>query len=69
MYEDMPRRSIMCVDMKCFYASCMASWAHLDVLKEAIAVVGNFQQKGSIVLAASPLMKKRFQVKTGTRVI
>ena len=68
MYEDMPRRSIMCVDMKCFYASCMASWAHLDVLKEAIAVVGNFQQKGSIVLAASPLMKKRFQVKTGTRV-
>ncbi|HWI48210.1 MAG TPA: UV damage repair protein UvrX, partial [Rummeliibacillus sp.] len=57
----------MCVDMRCFYASCMATWAHLDVLKEAIAVVGNFQQKGSIVLAASPIMKQRFQVKTGTR--
>ena len=57
----------MCVDMRCFYASCMASWAHLDVEKEAIAVVGNFQQKGSIVLAASPIMKQRFQVKTGTR--
>lgn len=63
----MPRKSIMCVDMRCFYASCMASLAHLDVMKEAIAVVGNLQQKGSVVLAASPLMKKRFQVKTGTR--
>lgn len=63
----MPRRSIMCVDMRCFYASCMASWAHLDIRKDAIAVVGNFQQKGSIVLAASPPMKQRFQVKTGTR--
>lgn len=67
MYENMPRRSIMCVDMRCFYASCMATWAHLDVKKEAIAVVGNFQQKGSVVLAASPIMKQRFQVKTGTR--
>lgn len=67
LYENLPRRSVMCVDMKCFYASCMATWAHLDVLKEAIAVVGNFQQKGSIVLAASPIMKQRFQVKTGTR--
>mgnify|MGYP000853076350 FL=1 len=67
MYENMPRRSIMCIDMRCFYASCMATLAHLDVEKEAIAVIGNFEQKGSIVLAASPIMKQRFQVKTGTR--
>jgi DNA polymerase V len=32
-----------------------------------IAVVGNLERKGSVVLAASPPMKKRFRVKTGTR--
>ncbi|MBK3495463.1 UV damage repair protein UvrX [Viridibacillus sp. YIM B01967] len=67
MYENMPRRSIMCIDMCCFYASCIASLEHLDVMKTPIAVVGNFNQKGSIVLAASPMMKTCFQVKTGTR--
>lgn len=45
----------------------MASLAHLDVEKEAIAVVGNLQQKGSVVLAASPLMKEKFSIKTGSR--
>ena len=39
----------------------------LDVMRDAIAVVGNFDQKGSVVLAATPPMKKRFNVKTGTR--
>ncbi|MFG3613373.1 Y-family DNA polymerase [Rummeliibacillus stabekisii] len=52
---------------KCFYASCMATLAHLDVMKEAIAVVGNLKQKGSVILAASPLMKSKFSIKTGSR--
>jgi len=45
----------------------MATLAHLDVMKEAIAVVGNLEQKGSVILAASPLMKSKFSVKTGSR--
>jgi hypothetical protein len=37
----------------------------IQVRNVPIAVVGNLQQKGAIVLAASPPMKKRFRVKTG----
>lgn len=67
IYEQAPNRSIMCIDMRCFFASCMAMMENLDPLKVPIAVVGNFEQKGSIVLAASPPMKTRFGIKTGSR--
>lgn len=67
IYEGLPNRSIMCIDMRCFYASCMAALENLDPMEVPIAVVGNFQQKGSVVLAASPPMKKRFGIKTGSR--
>ncbi len=67
MYEDAPQRSMMCIDMMSFYASCIALIENLDVEKVPIAVIGNFQQKGSVVLAASPPMKKRFKIKTGSR--
>ncbi|MGE7694749.1 DNA polymerase thumb domain-containing protein [Lysinibacillus sp. NPDC094177] len=66
-YEGMPNRPIMCIDMKCFYASCVAMLHGLDVLKTPIAVVANFDQPGSVVLAASPLMKEKFSIKTGSR--
>ena len=39
----------------------------LDVMKVPIAVIANFQQPGSVVLAASPPMKERFHIKTGNR--
>lgn len=67
MYAGLPDRQIACIDMRSFYASCAAVLEGLDVMRDAIAVVGNLQQRGSIVLAASPPMKKRFNVKTGTR--
>lgn len=66
-YDKFPNRNIACIDMMSFYASCMASLHNLDVQKVPIAVVGNLERKGSVVLAASPSMKKRFRVKTGTR--
>lgn len=66
-YDKFPRRNIACIDMMSFYASCMASLHNLDVQKVPIAVVGNLERNGSVVLAASPPMKKRFRVKTGTR--
>lgn len=67
IYEQAPNRSIICIDMRCFFASCMGLLENLDPLEVPIAVVGNFQQKGSIVLAASPPMKQRFGIKTGSR--
>ena len=67
MYKKAPNRSIVCIDMRCFYASCMALIHNLDVMEVPIAVIGSFTQPGSIVLAASPPMKKRFGIKTGSR--
>jgi len=66
-YEEMPHKPIMCIDMKCFYASIVAMLHGLDVLKTPVAVVANFDQPGSVVLAASPLMKEKFKIKTGSR--
>ena len=67
MYEGLKSRDIICIDMRSFFASCAAADAGLDVMRTPIAVIGNLEQKGSIVLAASPMMKKEFGVKTGTR--
>lgn len=39
----------------------------LDVMKVPIAIIGNFNQPGSVVLAASQPMKDRFRIKTGSR--
>ncbi|MGB6778469.1 MAG: UV damage repair protein UvrX, partial [Planococcus citreus] len=60
-------RYIACIDMRSFYASCSAVERGLDPMEACIAIVGNQERKGSVVLAASPEMKKRFGVKTGTR--
>lgn len=67
MYEGLKNRQIICIDIRSFFASCAAADAGLDILSTPIAVIGNLEQKGSIVLAASPMMKKEFGVKTGTR--
>lgn len=56
--KNLPNRPIICIDMKCFYASCMALLHNLDVEQTPIAVIGSFQQRGSVVLATSPAMKK-----------
>ncbi|ODV56671.1 DinB/UmuC family translesion DNA polymerase [Lysinibacillus fusiformis] len=66
-YEEMPDRPIMCIDMKCFYASCIAMLHGIDILETPVAVVANFDQPGSVVLAASPLMKEKYKIKTGSR--
>lgn len=66
-YSNFPNRKIAILDMVSFYASCIATFHNLDVLKVPIAVVGNLERNGSVVLAASPPMKKRFKIKTGSR--
>ncbi|WP_050615652.1 Y-family DNA polymerase [Bacillus testis] len=66
-YNTMPHNHILCVDMKSFYASCSAVMLGLDPLTCHLAVVGNKERTGSVVLAASPMMKKEFGIKTGAR--
>lgn len=66
-YSQMPQQKILCVDMKSFYASCSAVMQGLDPLECYLAVVGDLERQGSIVLAASPKLKKEFGIKTGSR--
>src|SRR5579875_580764 len=66
-YSTLPQNKILCVDMKSFYASCSAVMEGLDPLNCYIAIVGDKQRQGSIVLAASPRLKKEFGIKTGSR--
>ncbi|WP_339250079.1 UV damage repair protein UvrX [Sporosarcina sp. FSL W8-0480] len=67
MYTDLPDRKIVCLDMRSFYASCAAVMEGLDVMDTPIAIIGNKERKGGIVLAASPALKKEFGVQTGMR--
>jgi DNA polymerase V len=66
-YSKLPERRVLCVDMKSFYASCAAVLRGLDPLTCYLAVVGDTERQGSIVLAASPRLKKDFGIKTGSR--
>ncbi|MDQ0256178.1 DNA polymerase V [Evansella vedderi] len=66
-YDSLPKRTILCVDMKSFYASCAAVASGLDPLTTHLAVVGDTTREGSVILAATPALKKDFGIKTGNR--
>lgn len=60
-------RNVLCVDMKSFYASCQALSMGLDPLTTHLAVVADTNRRGSVVLAASPALKRDFGIRTGNR--
>nr|WGD63953.1 Y-family DNA polymerase [Bacillus subtilis] len=66
-YSQFPRKNILCVDMKSFYAFVSAVSMGLNPLTCYLAVVGNTERQGSVVLVASPALKKDFGIKTGSR--
>ncbi|MDR7072639.1 DNA polymerase thumb domain-containing protein [Fictibacillus barbaricus] len=66
-YDEYPKRTIMCMDMKSFYASCAAVRLGLNPLTCYLAVVGDTERQGSVVLAASPQLKADFGIRTGNR--
>src|SRR5699024_7629784 len=66
-YELYPKRNVLCVDMKSFYASCQALSMGLDPLTTYLAVVADTNRQGSVVLAASPSLKRDFGIRTGNR--
>ncbi len=65
-YEYLPSRVIICIDMKAFFASVSCVIRRLDPLKTKLAVVGDTKRSGSVMLAATPLLKKE-GIKTGSR--
>lgn len=61
-YSKYPRNDILCIDIRSFYASVEALKLGLDPMKEMVAVVGDPSRRGSIVLAASPKLKKHTEL-------
>lgn len=65
-YHLMPNRDIICVDLKSFFASVSCILKGLDPMAVKLAVVGDTKSQGSVVLAATPELKK-LGIKTGSR--
>ncbi|SFM26639.1 Y-family DNA polymerase [Pelosinus propionicus] len=66
-FSHFPRRSVLCVDVKSFFASVEAVQRGIDPLKAYIAVVSDLRRNGAIVLASSPRVKLEYNIKTGNR--
>ncbi|HDX9530009.1 DNA repair protein [Bacillus thuringiensis serovar andalousiensis] len=56
-YSILPNRIILCVDLRSFYASVSCIKMGLDPMYTKLAVVGDVNRNGSIVLAANPPLK------------
>lgn len=67
-YSNEPRRDILCIDIKSFFASVEAVERRQNPLTAMIAVVSKPDNNGGLVLAASPKVKEKYNVRTGTRV-
>src|SRR5699024_5741002 len=66
-YQQYPRNDVLCIDMRSFYASIEAVKLGLDPMKTMLAVVGDLSRSGSIVLAASPALKKKYGINNVSR--
>lgn len=67
-YSNEPRRDILCIDVKSFFASVEAVERQIHPLESKICVVSKPNQQGGLVLAAAPRVKAEYGVKTGTRI-
>lgn len=67
-YSNEPRRDILCIDIKSFFASVEAVERRQHPLEAMIAVVSKPDNNGGLVLAASPRVKEKYNIRTGTRV-
>ncbi|WP_114571424.1 Y-family DNA polymerase [Exiguobacterium flavidum] len=65
-FDRLPARRVFCVDSVSFYASCECAYRGLPPLTTKLAVVADIRRSGSVVLAASPALKK-LGIKTASR--
>src|SRR5699024_12821006 len=66
-YTLYPRHDVICIDMRSFYASVEAVKRGLDPVKVMLAVVGDPNRSGSIMLAASPMLKTTYGLSNVSR--
>ncbi|KZE78187.1 hypothetical protein AV654_19620 [Paenibacillus elgii] len=66
-YSKLPDFQFICLDFKSYYSSVECVYRGLDPLQAYLAVVDNLNRPGSVVLTASPLLKKEYGIKTGSR--
>lgn len=66
-YAVAPRRDILCIDVKSFFASVECMKRHLNPLTAYLVVMSHAERQGGLVLAASPMVKAEFGIKTGSR--
>ncbi|MCP3027486.1 DNA polymerase IV [Halobacillus sp. A5] len=66
-YSSYPRHDVLCIDMRSFYASVECTRRGLDPSTALLAVVGDPSRSGSIVLAASPALKKKHGISNVSR--
>src|SRR5699024_5963796 len=61
------RHHVICLDMRSFYASVEAVKRGLEPMKVMLAVVGDPNRSGSIILAASPMLKTTYGLSNVSR--
>ncbi|WP_088809870.1 MULTISPECIES: Y-family DNA polymerase [Listeria] len=66
-YQHVPRKDILCIDVKSFFASVECVSRGLNPLTTFLVVMSHPENSGGLVLAATPLMKKVFGIQTGAR--
>lgn len=66
-YSVYPRHDVLCIDIRSFYASVEAVKLGLNPMEALLAVVGDLSRSGSIVLATSPALKKKYQLQNVSR--
>lgn len=66
-YTPYPRNDVLCIDIRSFYASVEAVRLGHDPMQVMLAVVGDPSRSGSIVLAASPALKKKYGISNVSR--
>ena len=66
-YSNEPRRDVLCIDVKSFFASVESVKRGIHPLESYIVVMSKPDQAGGLVLAASPRVKEEYGIKTGSR--
>lgn len=66
-YANETRRAVLCIDVKSFFASVESVKHGLHPLQSEVVVMSRGNQNGGLVLAASPKVKEKYGLKTGSR--
>lgn len=62
------KQDIICIDNKSFFASVECVERGLDPMTAELCVVSRAESQGGLVLASSPEMKRKYNIRTGSRV-